>query len=37
MHKNTFRTGCLPAIIILTTAYATAIAVAVIIYALFIA
>ena len=37
MHKNTFRTGCLPAIIILTTAYATAIAVAVIIYSFFFA
>ena len=35
MRKNTFRTGCLPAIIILATAYATAIGIAVIIYSIF--
>lgn len=35
MSKRHLNTGCLPAIIILTTAYATAIAVAVIIYSIF--
>lgn len=35
MSKRPINTGCLPAIIILTTAYATAIGIAVIIYSIF--